>query len=77
MNELVKMARMNVNEPLWIPSVSSPGSPIIETLNFKEYLNATCCNESTRGLFAMHECKTNEWKKHRNKIEQKVENYRI
>ncbi|XP_062185087.1 homeobox-leucine zipper protein ROC4-like [Phragmites australis] len=36
MDELVKMARMN--EPLWIPSVSSPGSSAKETLNFKEYL---------------------------------------
>ncbi|CAD6262650.1 unnamed protein product [Miscanthus lutarioriparius] len=38
MNELVKMAQMS--EPLWIPSVSSPGSPTMETLNFKEYLKA-------------------------------------
>jgi homeobox-leucine zipper protein len=38
MDELVKMAQMN--EPLWIPSVSSPGSPVKETLNFKEYLRA-------------------------------------
>ncbi|AQK45452.1 outer cell layer 2 [Zea mays] len=38
MNELVKMARMN--EPLWIPTIPSPGSPIMETLNFKEYLKA-------------------------------------
>ena len=38
MNELVKMAQ--TNEPLWIPSASSPGSPTMETLNFKEYLKA-------------------------------------
>ncbi|XP_066348140.1 homeobox-leucine zipper protein ROC5-like isoform X2 [Miscanthus floridulus] len=38
MNELVKMSQMS--EPLWIPSVSSPGSPTMETLNFKEYLKA-------------------------------------
>ncbi|XP_062226479.1 homeobox-leucine zipper protein ROC4-like [Phragmites australis] len=36
MDELVKMAQMN--EPLWIPSVSSPGLPAMEMLNFKEYL---------------------------------------
>ncbi|KAG2568120.1 hypothetical protein PVAP13_7NG292900 [Panicum virgatum] len=35
MDELVKMAQMN--EPLWIPSVSSPGSSTVETLNWKEY----------------------------------------
>ncbi|RCV34994.1 hypothetical protein SETIT_7G203300v2 [Setaria italica] len=35
MDELVKMAQMN--EPLWVPSVSSPGSPTMETLNWKEY----------------------------------------
>ncbi|KAJ1272467.1 hypothetical protein BS78_06G203700 [Paspalum vaginatum] len=38
MDELVKMAQMN--DPLWIPSVSSPGSPTMETLNFKEYSKA-------------------------------------
>ncbi|CAL5015382.1 unnamed protein product [Urochloa decumbens] len=36
MDELVKMAQ--INEPLWIPIVSSPGSPTMETLNWKEYL---------------------------------------
>ncbi|CAL5015384.1 unnamed protein product [Urochloa decumbens] len=35
MDELVKMAQMN--EPLWIPSVSSPGTPTMETLSLKEY----------------------------------------
>jgi len=35
MDELVKMAQMK--EPLWIPSVSSPGSSTVETLNWKEY----------------------------------------
>ncbi|CAN6268946.1 unnamed protein product [Urochloa humidicola] len=34
-DELVKMAQMN--EPLWIPSVPSPGLPTMETLSFKEY----------------------------------------
>lgn len=37
MDELVKMAHLN--EPLWTPSVvSSPGSTVKDTLNFKEYL---------------------------------------
>ncbi|CAN6276634.1 unnamed protein product [Urochloa humidicola] len=36
MDELVKLAQMN--EPLWIPSVSSPDSPTMETLSLKEYL---------------------------------------
>ncbi|CAL5030518.1 unnamed protein product [Urochloa decumbens] len=35
MDELVKMAQMN--EPLWIPSDSSPGSPTMETLSLEEY----------------------------------------
>jgi homeobox-leucine zipper protein len=38
MDELVNMAQMG--EPLWIPSVSLPGSPVKETLNFKEYSRA-------------------------------------
>ncbi|KAK3141763.1 hypothetical protein QOZ80_4BG0338020 [Eleusine coracana subsp. coracana] len=36
MDELVKMAHMG--EPLWIPSVSLPGSTVREKLNFEEYL---------------------------------------
>jgi homeobox-leucine zipper protein len=35
MDELVKMAQMN--EPLWVPSISPPGSPTMEMLNWKEY----------------------------------------
>jgi homeobox-leucine zipper protein len=38
MDELVNMAQMD--EPLWIPSVSLPGSLVKETLNFKEYSRA-------------------------------------
>jgi homeobox-leucine zipper protein len=37
MNELVKMAQMD--EPLWTPGASMPGSLASEILNYKEYLN--------------------------------------
>ncbi|KAL6652206.1 hypothetical protein ACP70R_011131 [Stipagrostis hirtigluma subsp. patula] len=43
MGELVKMAEMN--EPLWIPSISSHGLPAKETLNVEEYSRtfSPCC----------------------------------